>query len=96
MSEATRQYVEKFSDRIGLSALDTADGILKIANATMERAIKVISVERGFDTRDFILISFGGAGGLHAASLAENLGIRTCTCSAKRRVTAVCLRHAVC
>ena len=73
----TRQYIENFSERIGLSTLETADGILKIANATMERAIKVISVERGFDTRDFTLVSFGGAGGLHAAFLAENLGIRT-------------------
>ena len=43
----------------------------------MERAIKVISVERGFDTRDFTLVSFGGAGGLHAAFMAENLGIET-------------------
>lgn len=76
-SDATRQYIEKFSERIGLSALETADGILKIANAAMERATKVISVERGFDTRDFTLVSFGGAGGLHAAFLAENLGIRT-------------------
>ena len=76
-ADVTREYIEKFSDRIGLSALETADGILKIANAAMERAIKVISVERGFDTRDFTLVSFGGAGGLHAAFLAENLGIRT-------------------
>ena len=57
--------------------LQAADGILKVANAAMERAIKVISVERGFDTRDFTLVSFGGAGGLHAAFMAENLGIRT-------------------
>ncbi|MDE0315933.1 MAG: hydantoinase/oxoprolinase family protein [Candidatus Poribacteria bacterium] len=76
-SDATQQYIKKFSERIGLSALETADGILKIANAAMERAIKVISVERGFDTRDFTLVSFGGAGGLHATFLAENLGIRT-------------------
>ncbi|MDE0086156.1 MAG: hydantoinase/oxoprolinase family protein [Candidatus Poribacteria bacterium] len=75
--DATRQYIKKFSESIGLSALETADGILKIANAAMERAIKVISVERGFDTRDFTLVSFGGAGGLHATFLAENLGIRT-------------------
>ncbi|MDE0484962.1 MAG: hydantoinase/oxoprolinase family protein [Candidatus Poribacteria bacterium] len=75
--DATREYIEKFSERIGLSPLETADGILKIANSAMERAIKVISVERGFDTRDFTLVSFGGAGGLHAAFLAENLGIRT-------------------
>ena len=76
-SDATRAHLEKFSREIGLSPVEAADGILKVANATMERAIKVISVERGFDTRDFTLVSFGGAGGLHAAFLAENLGIQT-------------------
>ena len=70
-------YIEKFAARLGLPALQAADGILKVANAAMERAIKVISVERGFDTRDFTLVSFGGAGGLHAAFMAENLGIET-------------------
>ncbi len=76
-SDETRTYIEKFASRLGISPLQAADGILKVANATMERAIKVISVERGFDTRDFTLVSFGGAGGLHAAFLAENLGIHT-------------------
>lgn len=75
-SDVTRQCINKFSNHIGLSAHETADGILKIANSAMERAIKVISVERGFDTREFTLVSFGGAGGLHAAFLAENLGIQ--------------------
>ena len=70
-------YIEKFAARLGIPALQAADGILKVANAAMERAIKVISVERGFDTRDFTLVSFGGAGGLHAAFMAENLGIGT-------------------
>ncbi|MXY99094.1 hydantoinase/oxoprolinase family protein [Candidatus Poribacteria bacterium] len=70
-------YIEKFATRLGIPALQAADGILKVANAAMERAIKVISVERGFDTRDFTLVSFGGAGGLHAAFMAENLGIGT-------------------
>lgn len=76
-ADATRTHLEKFSAYLGLPPLEAADGILKVANATMERAIKVISVERGFDTRDFTLVSFGGAGGLHAAFLAENLGIHT-------------------
>ncbi len=75
--EATHQHIEKFATHIGLPSLEVADGILKVANATMERAIKVISVQRGFDTRDFTLVSFGGAGGLHAAFLAANLGIQT-------------------
>ena len=70
-------YIEKFASDLGIPPLQAADGILKVANAAMERAIKVISVERGFDTRDFTLVSFGGAGGLHAAFMAENLGIGT-------------------
>ena len=72
-----RAHIEKFAVQLGIPPLQAADGILKVANAAMERAIKVISVERGFDTRDFTLVSFGGAGGLHAAFMAENLGIGT-------------------
>ena len=70
-------HIEKFAAQLSIPPLQAADGILKVANAAMERAIKVISVERGFDTRDFTLVSFGGAGGLHAAFMAENLGIET-------------------
>ncbi len=70
-------YIEKFASHLGIPPIQAADGILKVANAAMERAIKVISVERGYDTRDFTLVSFGGAGGLHAAFMAENLGIGT-------------------
>ena len=76
-SNKASTYIEKFAARLGIPPLQAADGILKVANAAMERAIKVISVERGFDTRDFTLVSFGGAGGLHAAFMAENLGIET-------------------
>jgi N-methylhydantoinase A len=55
--------------------LGLARGIVAVANATMERALRVISVERGHDPRDFNLVSFGGAGGLHAADLARALGM---------------------
>jgi N-methylhydantoinase A len=51
-------------------------GVVRIANAAMERAIRAISVERGHDPRDFTLVAFGGAGPLHAAYLAEALGMR--------------------
>jgi len=54
---------------------DLARGIVAVANANMERALRVISVERGHDPRDFALICFGGAGGLHAADLARSLGL---------------------
>ena len=76
-ADRTRTHIEEFAKRLGVPPLQAADGVLKVANAAMERAIKVISVERGFDTRDFTLVSFGGAGGLHAALMAENLGIQT-------------------
>ena len=55
------------------SRLALAQGIVAVANANMERALRVISVERGYDPRDFSLICFGGAGGLHAADLARAL-----------------------
>lgn len=59
------------------SPLALARGIIAVANANMERALRVISVERGHDPRDFSLISFGGAGGLQAADLARSLGVFT-------------------
>jgi len=55
--------------------LDLARGIVAVSNANMEKALRVISVERGHDPRDCTLICFGGAGGLHAADLARSLGI---------------------
>jgi N-methylhydantoinase A len=53
-----------------------AQGIVAVADAVMEKAIRVISVERGHDPRDYTLVAFGGAGGLHACSLASALGMR--------------------
>ena len=55
------------------TALDLARGIVAVANANMEKALRVISVERGHDPRDFSLVCFGGAGGLHAADLSRAL-----------------------
>ncbi|MGD0220814.1 MAG: hydantoinase/oxoprolinase family protein [Terriglobia bacterium] len=57
------------------SAQELAAGIVAVSNATMEKALRVISVERGYDPRDFSLICYGGAGGLHAADLARALGL---------------------
>jgi N-methylhydantoinase A len=61
----------------GLSPVEAAEGIVAVAEAAMERAIRVISVERGHDPADFALLSYGGAGGLHAVSLARLLGVKT-------------------
>jgi N-methylhydantoinase A len=78
MSLAVEQLEGHFcrlGDRLGLTPTELAEGVLAVANTTMERAIKVISVERGFDPREFTLFSFGGAGGLHAAYLARGLNM---------------------
>jgi N-methylhydantoinase A/oxoprolinase/acetone carboxylase beta subunit len=58
------------------SALEAARGVIRVVNANMERAIRVITVERGFDPRDFAMLAFGGAGPMHACELARSLGIR--------------------
>src|SRR5205814_8990271 len=52
-----------------------AQGVIDVVKSNMEQAIRLISVERGYDPHDFVLFCFGGAGGLHAASLAQGLGI---------------------
>jgi N-methylhydantoinase A len=57
------------------SLQELAQGVIDIVNSNMEHAVRLISVERGYDPRDFTLVCFGGAGGLHAASLAKGLGI---------------------
>ncbi len=57
------------------SAQAAAQGVVDVANANMEAALRLISVERGFDPRDFTLVTFGGAGGLHAVDLAASLSI---------------------
>lgn len=65
------------ADQMGAGNPESAAwGVIQVANATMERAIRAISVERGYDPRDFVLIPFGGAGPLHACALAESLGMR--------------------
>src|SRR5581483_8285829 len=52
-----------------------AAGVVRVVNVTMEKAIRVVSIERGYDPRNFTLVAFGGAGGLHACALAQSLGI---------------------
>ena len=69
--------VAELGSRAGLSLEATAKGIIRIANAHMVRAIKVISLGRGHDPREFALVTFGGAGGLHACEMADELGIET-------------------
>ena len=60
---------------VGASATETALGIIRVVNSNMERAIRAISLERGYDPREFTLVPFGGAGPMHACELAAELGI---------------------
>ncbi|AWV88304.1 hydantoinase/oxoprolinase family protein [Bradymonas sediminis] len=76
-AEASRVAIEKLAAELGLEAEAVAQGILEVADANMVRAMKVISLEQGHDPRDFALVAFGGAGGLHACRLAEKIDIST-------------------
>lgn len=75
-SAAARSAVGRLGAAMGLDAETAALGILRVANEHMARALRVISVQRGLDPRDYTLTSFGGAGGLHVCALAEALGMR--------------------
>ena len=73
---AVEPHLREIAGGLGVSLEVAAEGILEVADAAMERALRVISVERGHDPAEFTLVAFGGAGGLHAAHLAERLGTR--------------------
>jgi N-methylhydantoinase A len=73
--ELSRAAIAKLADKLGMDVLDTANGILDIVTANMAKAIRVISVQRGHDPRDYALVAFGGAGPVHAARLARELGM---------------------
>jgi N-methylhydantoinase A len=73
--ERALTIMAKLGTQIGLDAIQTARGVVDIINAHMERALRLVSVERGHDPREVVLVSFGGAGGLHACNLAKKLGI---------------------
>jgi N-methylhydantoinase A len=74
--QAAHDAVGRLADELGLSTEECAAGIVRVANAEMVRAMRVMTVERGVDPRDFALLAFGGAGPLHAAAMAEELGMR--------------------
>lgn len=75
--DASYARMEEFGKGLGLSAEECAEGILKVIAATMARGIRKVSVERGIDVRACHLISFGGAGPLHGADLAHELGMQS-------------------
>lgn len=75
-TDAARDVVTKqVAEPLGLETVEAASGIIRIINARMGHAIRAMTIERGFDPREFVLLSFGGAGAMHACALAEELGI---------------------
>ncbi|MCW5850274.1 MAG: hydantoinase/oxoprolinase family protein [Anaerolineae bacterium] len=76
LDAARRAVHDQVAHPLGLDLLHAADGIHRIANARTMRALRAVSTERGRDPRDFTLVAFGGAGPIHAASLARELGVR--------------------
>jgi N-methylhydantoinase A len=77
---AARAAVGKLAAELGLDEIETAEGIVRIANQEMVRALRVVTVERGVDPRHFALLPFGGAGPMHAAEIAGELGIERILC----------------
>jgi N-methylhydantoinase A len=74
---AERAIDEHVARPLGLGAVEAADAIIQVANANMADAVRLISIRRGYDPREFCLVAFGGAGPLHGAALAEELSIPT-------------------
>ncbi|MEO5926939.1 MAG: hydantoinase/oxoprolinase family protein [Bryobacteraceae bacterium] len=76
-AERAAKAIDSIAKPLKLTREAAAHGIIRVANANMERAIRVVSVERGYDPRDFALLAFGGCGGLHACDIARELGMKT-------------------
>jgi len=73
---AERALKSKIGEPLGMSAVEAADGILRIAATTMSYAVKGVTTERGLDAGDFVLFAYGGAGPLHAVEVAREIGMR--------------------
>jgi N-methylhydantoinase A len=74
-AERVEERIRALASRLSVSPMAAAEGVVRVANAAMERAIRVVSVEKGYDPREFVLVCFGGAGPLHACDLAAALSI---------------------
>ncbi|HEY0319153.1 MAG TPA: hydantoinase/oxoprolinase family protein [Solirubrobacterales bacterium] len=79
-AEAAEAAIDSLAEELGLDRLQTAAGIVRVANQEMVRALRVVTVERGVDPRRFALLPFGGAGPMHAAAIAAELGIGEILC----------------
>jgi N-methylhydantoinase A len=78
--DAAERAVGALADALKLDPVACAEGIVRVANAEMVRALRVMTVEQGIDPRRFALLAFGGAGPLHAAAIADELGMATILC----------------
>ncbi len=76
LDKTTSLFQSKVAQPLGLSLLEAAYGVHMVANATMARAMRSVTIERGRDARNFTVVAFGGSGPCHAAALARQLGIR--------------------
>lgn len=74
---AKKAIDEKIASKLCMTTHEAAQGIISVVNSNMARAIRVITVERGYNPSDFTLVAYGGAGPLHAVHLAQDMGIRT-------------------
>ncbi|MBI2873076.1 MAG: hydantoinase/oxoprolinase family protein [Chloroflexi bacterium] len=72
---SARRALERLGRQMGADAIGAAQGVVRVVNSNMERALRAISLERGYDPREFTLVAFGGAGPMHACHLAQELGI---------------------
>jgi N-methylhydantoinase A len=75
LADVEAAFAREIGDRLGLDAIQAADAVIRIANARMSDAVRMVSVSLGEDPRDFALFAFGGAGPLHASAIARELGI---------------------
>lgn len=73
---AAEAALTRLGDKLGISATQAAEGIVRIANANMVNALKLVSLNRGHDPRDFALLAFGGGGAMHGVALAQELGAK--------------------
>ena len=79
--DAAQAAIGRLADELGLAPRECAAGIVRVAGVEMARALRVVTVARGVDPRDFALLAFGGAGPLHATQIAEELGITRVLCA---------------
>jgi N-methylhydantoinase A len=78
--DAAERAIAALARELGLTPIRCAEGIVRVAEAQMLRALRMVSVERGLDPRGFALMAFGGAGPLHAAAMARELGVQSILC----------------